>query len=120
MRMNERGGGLVALLGHLALGEVRASRTRDTDCMYVVLWVCGYRKEDTSFFARKGYSSAETSLYLYGCHESSAPHRFPDTGIRVEFERKPLFELAVAWIHRMQVGAVIPMPMVAITKDCWS
>jgi len=46
----------------------------------------------------------------------SAPSSFPDVAIKVEFERKPLIELAVAWIRRMQAEAVIPTPLVAIKK----
>jgi len=47
------------------------------------------------------------------------PSSFPDTGIKVEFECKPSFELAVAWIRRMRVEAVIPMPLVVIRNGCW-
>ena len=57
---------------------------------------------------------------MYVCRELFRPSSISDTGIKVEFERKTLNELAVAWIRRMQAGAVIPTPLVVITKDCWS
>lgn len=136
MRMNERGRreggrGLIAPLGRLLLGEVRASRTKETDCMHVCsvsgMWVSkrGHvlLREDEKERKQKGRDTVPPRLRfacMYVCHELFRPSSISDTGIKVEFERKTLNELAVAWIRRMQAGAVIPTPLIVIMKDCWS
>lgn len=96
--------------------------------MYVkCLGYVGIEKRTTSSFARMRNRNRKEgiqfrprlSLCLYACHEYSVPSSFPDAGIKVELERKPLFELAVAGIRRMQVEEAIPTPPVVTMKDGW-